>query len=249
MFNKSHLQFLLTAVLLLASPPKLFAATEPKNILAFVDSARQPGRSAIILITVGTTNDGKTDTRKYKLLDSGKEKSIVEFLEPKQRGQKILSTSESLWFYSPRIHKAIKVPTSQRLFGEASLGDIVQLRWLQDYEPRFDEKKEELVDARDCWRLVLEAKSDKASYRKIVLWVAKKDLLPIKANYFLASGKHIKTAEFVAPRIVGNVLVNDHWILREPGADQRYTSVILDDVKLVPLDDQLFTVSQFEQAE
>jgi hypothetical protein len=56
--------------------------------------------------------------------------------------------------------------------------------------------RNEKVGAVDCNVLELTAKRKGATYQRIVYWLRTEDARPVRAEFYLTSGKHIKSATF-----------------------------------------------------
>jgi negative regulator of sigma E activity len=217
------------------------ALPDPAELLSAIDGSRPSGQAARIELMLVTTDHGSESRRRYRVLDDGHGRSIVEFLDPLEFGQKLLATPDELWFFSARIHRAIRVPPSQRLFGEASYGDVARLQWSLDYEPRLDDVPEDSVAGQPCWRLKLSARDASKTYRQILLWVAKATRLPLQAQYFTASGKFLKSAEFPRARWVDGRVVNDVWLLRSATSTKRSTVLTIESVTPTVVEASHFT--------
>jgi outer membrane lipoprotein-sorting protein len=80
------------------------------------------------------------------------------------------------------------------LVGQAANGDIASTNYSQDYAPSLI--GEETVDGKKCYVLELTAKNKSVSYDRIVYWVSKSLLVGVRADFYTASGKKLKTASF-----------------------------------------------------
>ena len=206
------------------------ALPDPTEIVRFLDAARVPGEGVEIELTLTTIRGTSESRRRYRVLDNGAGDSIIEFLDPVDQGVKILATRNDLWFFAPRTHRAIRIPPAQRVFGDASYGDLARLRWHDDFEAAYDATREELLDGSICWRLRLSARSPAATYRTVLVWVRQSDWVPRRAAYFVASGKLLKVVEFPEARIVDGRLRNDVWILRTEGTPDHRTVLAIESV-------------------
>jgi outer membrane lipoprotein-sorting protein len=52
------------------------------------------------------------------------------------------------------------------------------------------------LGAEDCYVLDLTAKRKGATYQRILYWLRVQDARPVRAEFYLTSGKHIKSATF-----------------------------------------------------
>jgi len=63
-----------------------------------------------------------------------------------------------------------------------------------DYTPVF--VRMEKVGTEECYLLELTAKRKGATYQRILYWLRVEDARPLRAEFYLTSGKHIKSATF-----------------------------------------------------
>jgi hypothetical protein len=99
-----------------------------------------------------------------------------------------------MWVQLPNTHRPLRITPIQRLMGEASNGDVARLGLSRDYTA--ESLGKEIVEGTACLKLKLTARSRGATYHKIMLFVREKDLRTVKAEFFLLSGKHFKTAYY-----------------------------------------------------
>jgi outer membrane lipoprotein-sorting protein len=222
------------------------ATPTPEQIMEALDSAGgQLAGSEKIILLAKVVNGLDAETRRFKILDNGKGASLVEFLDPSERGQKVLSTEMEMWFLAPGSRRAIKVPPIQRAFGDAALGDLARLNFAQDY--KLLEISQADTDATSSdYLLTLEAKTAGATYAKVLVWVDKRQFEPQRAHYFLASGKLSKVAEFTRNRRVGRGWSVEEQVFAEPNATTRRTRMLIESVTPRPVSDLWFTPRHME---
>ena len=226
------------------SKPVMAGAEEPdplllaRQILAFIDSGKTAEKPFELRLTV--SNSGTDNTISYKMKDDGKTNTILEFLDKRQRGQKILSTKDDIWFFARRTRRAIKIPPVQRLYGNASVGDISRLRFAVDY------RAVGLSHHRDGLQLELLGNSRASTYQRILLWVDRQQHLPLKAHLFAASGKHIKTLKFIQTDLVDGVPILRSWEIFDPLRKDKKTRVETFDFKHISVSPIEFTKSYLE---
>ncbi len=156
-------------------------------------------------------------THSYTVYLNTQRDSVVEMLSPDERGRRVLMTDEAVWLHIPTASRPIRITPLQRLLGQANYGDVGRIAWHGAYQIKqvSDEtgiKQPSLVAAERLLgirfpnasnlplrHLVLEAASATATYPRIDVWVRAEDLAPIRADYFLTSGKILKTGWFSAP--------------------------------------------------
>ena len=180
------------------------------EFLAKVDKLRHPWPS----FTVEIELKDKKASQQWKVTARENGDARVEGLSEKEKGRAVLVLGDQMWLLLPGTKRPIKVTPQQRLLGPASGGDIARTRFAEDYSVK--EKAEDILDELSCWRLELAAKRPSISFRTAKLWVAKDGGRPLKAEFYLPSGKLAKTAQFSPPHSQRGVPVLTRMDLLEP---------------------------------
>jgi outer membrane lipoprotein-sorting protein len=189
----------LFAMLLLA----LFAcalkarAAQPNadELLRRSDSYRNGWPSYFIHVKITNFERGKPDEEHlYDVSQKGADKIYVEFMSPREKGRHLLMLGDDMWVYLPDTSRPVRITPLERLSGDASNGDIARTNYALDYTAVF--LRTEKLNADECHVLELTAKRKGATYHRIVYWVRASDARPVRAEFYLTSGKHIKSATF-----------------------------------------------------
>jgi outer membrane lipoprotein-sorting protein len=186
--------FLITcAVVCHAATPS--AAPDADAILKRADGFRNGWPSYVLHVRITNFEGDKSDEVKlYEVSQKGTEKTYVEFMSPREKGQHLLMLGDDMWVYLPDTSRPVRITPLERLSGDASNGDIARTNYAADYTPVF--VRTETVDTEKCNVLELTAKRKGATYQRILFWVRVEDARPVKAEFYLTSGKHIKSATF-----------------------------------------------------
>jgi len=164
-------------------------------ILKRADAFRNGWPSYVLHVRITNFEGDKSDEVKlYEVSQKGTEKTYVEFMSPREKGQHLLMLGDDMWVYLPDTSRPIRITPLERLSGDASNGDIARTNYAADYTPVF--LRTEMVGAERCNVLELTAKRKGATYQRILFWVRVEDARPVKAEFYLTSGKHIKSATF-----------------------------------------------------
>jgi hypothetical protein len=99
-----------------------------------------------------------------------------------------------MWVYLPDTSRPVRITPLERLSGDASNGDVARTNYAADYSPVY--LRTEKVGTLECFVLELTSKRKGATYQRILYWLRVPDARPVKAEYFLTSGKQIKSATF-----------------------------------------------------
>ena len=128
----------------------------------------------------------------------GTELAFTEYLSPpREAGTKMLKIGEKLYTYSPQTDRVIQISghmLRQSVMGsDMSYNDMMEDRPIEElYDATIEGST--MLDGRDHWIMVLDAKVKGLSYPKRRSWVDKEYLLPKKEELYAKSGKLLKTA-------------------------------------------------------
>ena len=167
------------------------------------------------------------ETNQYAVQFNANGDSRVKMLDTRSKGQKVLLLRDAMWLFVPRTRKAIRITPMQRSMGQASYGDVASLRWAKEYrwdgEPLLTETQANPDQADQILiRIGLAADRQSATYRRITLWLDARNNYPVKADFYLASGKRMKSAEYQIEPLNGQPFVRTTRFLT-PGKQREYT--------------------------
>ncbi len=186
------------------------------EILKKTDGYRKSSKSLRVEIEIKNYKGERLDSeRKYQVYAKTDRRSLVLSQHVKEKGQKFLMVDGNFWIIMPKSKRPMRITPRQKMLGNAALGDISQLTFSDDYNSQILEE-DVLVSDKPAVKLELTAKANGTTYDKIHLWVGKENYFPIKADFFLKSGKLVKNADFLStedtngnPWVTGMVL-RDH---------------------------------------
>jgi outer membrane lipoprotein-sorting protein len=159
------------------------------------DAFRNGWNSYVLKVKISHFQSGKEDESKlYEVSQKGTEKTYVEFLSPREKGQHLLMLGDDMWVYLPDTSRPVRITPLERLTGDASNGDVARTNYAADYSPVY--LRTEKVGNVECYVLDLTAKRKGATYHRILYWLRVQDARPVRAEFYLTSGKHIKSATF-----------------------------------------------------
>jgi outer membrane lipoprotein-sorting protein len=174
-----------------ASAPGVDAA----SLLKRSDAYRNGWPAFVTRVKITNYESGKPDEEKlYEVSQKGIDKTYVEFLSPREKGRHLLMLGDDMWVYLPDTSRPVRITPLERLSGDASNGDVARTNYAADYTPVY--LRSEKVGEVECHVLELTAKRKGATYQRIVYWVRAEDARPVRAEFYLTSGKHIKSATF-----------------------------------------------------
>ena len=188
--------------MLIASAVLMFAvdvvAAAPPDAAALVrryDAVMAPPAYEAKMKMTAWREDGSQRGYVMTVQKSGDDKVRVSFAEPKSAvGQEMLRQGDNLWVYMPSLKRAVRLASRESFMGgDFNNADVLRVHWQSDYDAKVIAQAEGKVE------LELKAKVNDASWDRIRLWmtdVAAAASMPVRAEFFAASGKLLRTLEF-----------------------------------------------------
>jgi len=171
------------------------ATPDAEALLKHSDQYRNGWPSYFVHVKITSYESGKSDEeRLYDVSQKGTDRTYVEFMSPRDKGRHLLMLGDDMWIYLPDTSRPVRITPLERLSGDASNGDIARTNYAVDYSPVY--LRTEKVGAEQCYVLDLTAKRKGATYQRILYWIRVTDARPVRAEFYLTSGKHIKSATF-----------------------------------------------------
>jgi len=171
------------------------ATPDVDAILKRSDAYRNGWPSYVLRVKITTYESNRADEEKlYEVSQKGTEKTYVDFLSPRDKGRHLLMLGDDMWIYLPDTSRPVRITPLERLSGDASNGDVARTNYSVDYTPVY--VRSEKLGADECHVLELTAKRKGSTYQRILYWVRTEDARPERAEFYLTSGKHIKSATF-----------------------------------------------------
>jgi outer membrane lipoprotein-sorting protein len=213
------------------------ATDDAAALLAKADGFRAGFDSFVTRVRITNSEGERQEVEDFEVSIKG-DNSFVRFLSSRGKGQALLMRGDDMWFLLPSVARPVRITPIQRLLGNVSNGDIARQRYAVDYDAT--RSADETVDGEVCAVLELRARRKGATYARIRYSVRPADGRPVRAEFFLTSGKATKTATFEGLReIAGRPILSRLVIHDVLKTDARSTVEILD---IVPraLPDKMF---------
>lgn len=205
-------------------------AAEPTadELVRRYDEVMTPRTFDGLLTMVAHRQDGTTRSYKFRVL-SKNDKVRSWFFEPASaKGQEMLRAGENLWVYMPNLKRALRIASRESFQGgDFNNGDVLRVNYAADYTAR-------LVPSDDAalWALELAARTSEATYDRVKLWMSRAKKLPVKAEYYAASGKLLRSATFEDVKTFRGFERPAHIVMRNELVTQRFSEIVMLDLKL-----------------
>lgn len=217
------------SVLLAAS-----ALADTAEELAVMDALRTGGDSVRVSTRIEVEEPGEDIRTSQMDVYAHKDgRSLAVYRSEREAGQKVLMVDDQFWLFLPSSKRALRITPMQKLMGEASVGDVASMAWSADYDVLQRQYQDEEV------QLSLEANRRGLSYQHVELWVDAKTLHPIRADFYLKSGKLAKQASFIIEQI------DNEWQMRglelyDRVQKEQVTRILYDDMEAMDMPDKWF---------
>ena len=183
----------------------------------------------------------------------GTDQAFTEYLSPpREAGTKMLKLGDKLWTYSPQTDRVIQISghmLRQSVMGsDMSYNDMMEDRPMEElYEATLEGSI--MIDGRDHWIMVLEARVKGLSYPKRRAWIDKEYLLPTKEELYAKSGKLLKTSTMEGiKRVQGRWFPSRYVFKDELKRNSKGTEWVIDDIRFnVDIPDSRFSKSKLRK--
>ena len=183
----------------------------------------------------------------------GTDQAFTEYLSPpREAGTKMRKLGDKLWTYSPQTDRVIQISghmLRQSVMGsDMSYNDMMEDRPMEElYEATLEGSI--MIDGRDHWIMVLEARVKGLSYPKRRAWIDKEYLLPTKEELYAKSGKLLKTSTMEGiKRVQGRWFPSRFVFKDELKRNSKGTEWVIDDIKFdVDIPDSRFSKSKLRK--
>lgn len=160
-------------------------------------------------------------------------RSFVRIVAPaKEAGIGSLRIGNEMWNYLPAVERTIKIPPSMMLqpwMGSDFTNDdlVKESSIINDYTHKV---REALLDGSAVLQIDAIPKPDAAVvWGRIVYWVRKNDLIPLKEEFYSERGELVRVLTFSEVRVIGGRSLPTRWEMRPVAKQGNMTTVLLKD--------------------
>lgn len=210
------------------------------------DLMSAPKDKEAIVKMVLKDRSGKEKIREAVMKQKGQYKKLYRYTYPeKQVGTATLSLPDDvIWLYMPAFNKAVKITLlskSQAFTGtDFSYEDMSGTSYNERFTPKIIPNPNDQI-----YQLELMPKSMKSRYSKIMVYLDKTHLYPIKMEYFDKNKVYFKYAEYKYKK-QGKYWYAEEVVMKDIKKEHS-TEIILTDIKFDQgLDDAEFTVENLK---
>ncbi|MDD2431450.1 MAG: outer membrane lipoprotein-sorting protein [Firmicutes bacterium] len=201
------------------------------------------------------TENAKGAQRKFSLRvflksEEGADKQFLEYLAPADvRGTKFLSIHEKgqedqMWLYLPALGRERRIAshmTKDSFMGTDFTFDEIGGNFARDNDYTVQRLLDQQEQDVNCYVLDLTAQNQSAAYAKIKMWVWKKELVPVRVEFFGLGNSLTKTLTLSAFKPVSGDMI-PHSVIMEDNVKGTRTLLEIASLTQEALEDDVFTV-------
>lgn len=215
--NKSLIVFLIIAILLIIT--SAIYASDVKDIVKLALEKQNLQENSYLLEMECILSEGEdTDSSNLKVyIYNGGERQMVSFTAPERlTDNKFLAIGTNTWMYKKGLHRPIRVSGSQKLFGDAGIGETVGIDFYNDYDIK------EYSETENNYIFELVAKDSKTVYQQIQLTISKEGYYINRAILKAITGTSLKELQYknyrkikdheLADIVIKNLLQNQNRV-------------------------------------
>ena len=142
-----------------------------------------------------TLTDPKAKVHQIEIWRSGDTRTLIRFLDQRDRGKFLVKLGNDLWLLTPGARKAVRVGSSYRLYGGATLDEVLGLRLADEYD--IASTSSEKTGAAELVAFELRARAGNKLFPAVRYVVSRANARPVSAVYRLRSGRDATSVEFL----------------------------------------------------
>jgi outer membrane lipoprotein-sorting protein len=217
--------------------------------------ARARGKTSEAVIRVQIIRPNWKREMGLKAWSQGNDYSLALVTAPvKDKGIVYLKRKKEVWNWVPSIERNIKLPPSmmsQSWMGTDFTNDdlVKEASVVEDYTHTLQADAQ--VDGNDCYQVKLVPKPESAVvWGRVQLWIEKKNLLMLHAEYYDESGRLVNTMHASEVKMLGGRLLPSRLEMIPADKKGQKTVMIYESLQFdKPLPEQLFTTSYMSRVQ
>jgi hypothetical protein len=188
--------------------------------------------------TLSLTAQPSKERHEIEVWRSGGAKTLVRMLDPKERGKFLLRLGDDMWFISPSAKKPVKLNASYRLYGGATLDEVLGVRLSDAYDIESTERQT-APGGEEHVVFNLRARRPQQLYQQVRYVLKAATARPVSATYRVRSGKDATSVDFVEWS-VGNPTYAKRLVIKDLLRKGAATEIEVLTVEQRPVTDDLF---------
>lgn len=187
-----------------------------------------------------------TRVKTFTSFSEGEEKSLIEFTNPEEAGQKILRTDDKIYLYFPEAEDIIRLQGAALkdsvMGSDFSYEDMTGGKGLLDsYTVSLE--GQDLVRGSSCYRIRLEAIKKDVVYPIQVMWVDTEKFIYLRVMQYSLKGRELKEMNILDYREIAGKNVPVKFELQDKMKKNSKTEFEVEEMEIgIPLEDGVFSL-------
>jgi hypothetical protein len=139
--------------------------------------------------------EGPKGVHEVEIWRSGGTRTLVRLLDSSERGKYMILLDRQLWFIAPGARKPVRLRPSHRLYGGATVDEVLGLRLTEHYE--VESVAEEHSSEGELMVFELRARTADVLFPQVRYVVHRATERPVSALFRLGNGRAATSVEFV----------------------------------------------------
>lgn len=236
-------KILFILLVLLSASSFIFSQTASEIVDRWDKARSYPSAKMEGVITV--KDQFKTTKTSFINYSRGDVDTLIEFTSGQEKGQKILRSKSEIRLFYPDSDRTIILKGAQLrqsiLGSDISYEDLTSIKKTEDdYEVTL--VGEEEINGKPAWKIDLKGKVKGLAYPNQIVWIAKKDPVALKAQYFSSSNKLLKEMELLDYKVDKSYVIPTDILFKDVIKRNSETSMKIDSIDLeAPITDVTFS--------
>lgn len=204
----------------------IITGISPDALLKKIDSIKAPDNYKMTIKMNNHFSDGRYIEYKMRIFVKKNKGSYMEILSPsRDAGRSFLLVGNNFWMYVPGMSKTIRLSVRDNFMGtNFSNSDMMEAHFKDNYKPV-------KVDSfSDKYILYLEAKNQKASYKRIEIDV-RKDFIPEMVRYYTLSDRLFRKMILDSIKTIDGEPYTTYMKMENLLTEGSYTEVFIESLK------------------
>lgn len=220
-------------VFILCSVPFLFPESAESIILRLEDNTVHS--TSRIEGTMKITDRFGEKTTSFISWSEGEDNALIEFTSTDEAGQKILRTKDAIYLFYPDAEELIRLGGSALrdsvLGSDMSYEDLTGGKGLLDSYSVVLEGTE-VIQGKECYKLILTAKTRNVPYPKQAMWVDKETYMYLRVEQYAKSGRLLKEMDIVDVEEVGGKVIPVQMVIADAMKKKSSTVFTIHDIQI-----------------
>jgi len=225
--------FILLILFAMFSPPLLFSQSAEYIIQRLEENTIHT--TSRIEGTMAVTDRFGEKTTSFISWSEGEDNALIEFTSTDEEGQKILRTKDEIYLFFPDAEELIRLKGAALrdsvLGSDMSYEDLTGGKGLlESYSVTLEGI--EVIGEKECYKLILTAKSRNVPYPKQAMWVDKETYIYTRIEQYAKSGRLLKEMDVTEVTEINGKIIPVNMVISDALKKRSATVFTIHDIRI-----------------